>query len=58
VPDYDEDYLEENFQQKNEGLWGVYRFKRGWGGDLVRTVGPADRVYNSLTYKLYKWKRG
>lgn len=58
VPDYDQEHLEENFQQKNEGLWGVYRFKRGWGGDLVRTVGPADRVYNKLTYKLYKWKRG
>lgn len=58
VPDYDKEHLEANFQGKNEGLWGVYRFKRGWGGDLIRTVGPADRVYNNLTYRIYKWRRG
>lgn len=58
VPDYDQDYLEANFKENREGLWGVYRFKRGWGGDLVRTVGPADRVYNKLTYRLYKRRRG
>ena len=58
VPDYDRDHLEENFQQNNAGLWGVYRFKRGWGGDVARTVGPVDRVYNNLTYRVYKWRRG
>jgi lipid II:glycine glycyltransferase (peptidoglycan interpeptide bridge formation enzyme) len=32
VPDEDPETLEAQFEQRNEGLWGVYRFKRGWGG--------------------------
>ncbi|MGC9336318.1 MAG: peptidoglycan bridge formation glycyltransferase FemA/FemB family protein, partial [Anaerolineae bacterium] len=35
-------------------LWGVYRFKRGFGGRLVRTIGAWDLVYASLRYKLYQ----
>ncbi len=50
--------LEANFTQRSSGLWGVYRHKRGYGGLIKRTVGPADRVYNNLVYKLYKRKRG
>ena len=29
VPDYDLDTLEANFSGRSDGLWGVYRFKRG-----------------------------
>lgn len=58
VPDYPEDTLEEQFAERGDGLWGVYRFKRGFGGELHRTVGAADRVYNKLLYRLYKWRRG
>jgi lipid II:glycine glycyltransferase (peptidoglycan interpeptide bridge formation enzyme) len=60
VPDADESELEANFQERNDGLWGVYRHKRGYGGDLRRTVGSADRVYNQRLYRLYQWwrKRG
>lgn len=58
VPDYDEETLEAQFTERNDGLWGVYRFKRGFGGELVRTVGAADRVHNKMLYKLYKWRRG
>ena len=57
VPDYPEDELEANFKSRNEGLWGVYRFKRGFGGQIKRTVGPADRVYNKLVYRLYQRQR-
>ena len=57
VPDYPEETLETEFTERNEGLWGVYRFKRGFGGELRRTVGAADRVYNRLLYRLYKWRR-
>jgi lipid II:glycine glycyltransferase (peptidoglycan interpeptide bridge formation enzyme) len=53
VPDSSEETLEAYFTQRNEGLWGVYRFKRGFGGRLVRAVGPFDRVYYPLLYKLY-----
>jgi lipid II:glycine glycyltransferase (peptidoglycan interpeptide bridge formation enzyme) len=57
VPDAPEDELEANFNDRSDGLWGVYRFKRGFGGKLRRTVGAADRPYNSLVYRLYQWRR-
>ncbi len=28
------------------GLWGVYRFKQGFGGQVVRYVGAYDYIYN------------
>lgn len=58
VPDFDEQLLEENFQKRSDGLWGVYRFKRGFGGKVLRSVGPFDRVYNAPIYRLYNaWVR-
>jgi len=56
VPDHDQEYLEANFKDHSEGLWGIYRFKRGFGGQVVRSAGPWDRVYNSFLYRLYlRW---
>jgi lipid II:glycine glycyltransferase (peptidoglycan interpeptide bridge formation enzyme) len=54
IPDADEKQLEEQFTQRSDGLWGVYRFKRGFGGALVRTVGAWDRVLGPLRYRLYR----
>jgi len=53
VPDENEDVLEAEFETRRDGLWGVYRFKRGFGGRLVRTVGAWDRVYNPVPYQAY-----
>jgi peptidoglycan pentaglycine glycine transferase (the first glycine) len=53
VPDEDEPTLEAEFAQRGDGLWGVYRFKRGFGGRLVRTVGAWDLVYAPVRYWLY-----
>lgn len=53
VPDEDESTLEAEFAQRGDGLWGVYRFKRGFGGRLVRTVGAWDLVYAPVRYWLY-----
>ncbi|MFC2037313.1 lipid II:glycine glycyltransferase FemX [Chloroflexota bacterium] len=53
VPDEDEPTLESQFTQRRDGLWGVYRFKRGFGGTLVRTIGAWDLVYAPLRYRLY-----
>lgn len=53
VPDEDEAVLESEFTQRGDGLWGVYRFKRGFGGRLVRTIGAWDLVYAPLRYRLY-----
>jgi peptidoglycan pentaglycine glycine transferase (the first glycine) len=55
VPDEDEGILEEQFIGRSDGLWSVYRFKRGFGGRLVRSVGAWDRVYGPLRYRLYRW---
>ncbi len=55
VPDVDEVELEANFKQRHDGLWGVYRFKRGFGGELRRAAGPWDRVYNPILYAFYHW---
>ncbi len=59
VPDEDEATLEAGFTRRSDGLWGVYRFKRGFGGRLVRTVGAWDLVYAPLRYRLFtaavKW---
>lgn len=54
VPDYPETELEEHFLDRSEGLWGVYRFKRGFGGELRRTIGTWDKVYQPFLYQLYQ----
>ncbi|MFZ1754527.1 MAG: peptidoglycan bridge formation glycyltransferase FemA/FemB family protein, partial [Caldilineaceae bacterium] len=35
-------------------LWGVFRFKQGFGGVVERTVGAWDRPLNSPVYHLYR----
>jgi len=35
------------------GLWGVYRFKQGFGGHVVRTVGAWDMPIDPLGARLY-----
>ncbi len=54
IPDADEAVLEAQFQERSDGLWGVYGFKRGWGGQVVRSLGAWDKVYNPLVYNAYK----
>jgi len=54
VPDADETALEAEFETRQDGLWRVYRFKRGFGGHLARSVGAWDRVYNPLLYPAYQ----
>ena len=53
VPDEDEETLEADFQSRSDGLWGVYRFKRGFGGEVKRAAQAMDRVYNPLLYWVY-----
>lgn len=38
---------------ESDSLWGVYRFKEGLGGKVVRTLGAWDFTPNPLWYKLY-----
>jgi lipid II:glycine glycyltransferase (peptidoglycan interpeptide bridge formation enzyme) len=56
VPDEEEETLEAQFTERGDGLWGVYRFKRGFGGEVKRAAQAMDRVYNPLLYRLYLWR--
>ncbi len=58
VPDADEEKLEANFNNRSDGLWGVYRFKRGFGGRIMRAAASYDRIYSPLLYKAYSWWSG
>ncbi len=53
VPDEDEETLEAEFADRSDGLWGVYRFKRGFGGRLIRWAGAYDRVFIRPLYWLF-----
>lgn len=56
IPDHDQEILETEFSHRSDGLWGIYRFKRGFGGTVHRSAGSWDRVYQSLPYNLYlRW---
>lgn len=53
IPDASEAELEANFEKRSDDLWGVYRFKRGFGGKITRSVDSINRVYSPLLYKIY-----
>lgn len=50
----DPDAYEDPESWGSDGLWGVYRFKRGFGGQVLRSVGGWDRVYSPPGYWLYR----
>ncbi len=54
VPDEDAETLEAQFQERSDGLWGVYGFKRGFGGRVTRSAGAWDKVYHNWLYNAYK----
>lgn len=54
IPDHGEKYLEQHFTDRSDGLWGVYRFKRGFGDRIQRSAGAWDRVYRPGLYSLYR----
>jgi peptidoglycan pentaglycine glycine transferase (the first glycine) len=38
---------------ESDSMWGVYRFKEGLGGQVVRTLGAWDYLARPLWYRLY-----
>ncbi len=46
----------EDLENKNirDGLWGVYRFKQGFGGEVTRYAGAFDLVFNRPLYLLWQ----
>ncbi len=55
IPDADWETLEAEFERRADGLWRVYKFKRGFGGEVRRSVGAWDLVNNRLIYAAYLW---
>ncbi len=53
IPDAEPIELEAHFKERSDGLWGVYRFKRGFGGRITRFLGSFDKVYHPLLYRLF-----
>jgi lipid II:glycine glycyltransferase (peptidoglycan interpeptide bridge formation enzyme) len=39
--------------EESDSLWGVYRFKEGFGGEVVRHIGAWDLPVNPMMYRLY-----
>jgi peptidoglycan pentaglycine glycine transferase (the first glycine) len=56
IPDDVTESIEDEESEREDGLWGVYRFKRGFGGSIRHAHPPMDRVYIPLLYKLYLWR--
>lgn len=54
IPDESEEVLESDFMSRSDGLWGVYRFKRGFGGMVQRSAPAFIRIYKPLLYRLYQ----
>jgi lipid II:glycine glycyltransferase (peptidoglycan interpeptide bridge formation enzyme) len=38
---------------ESDSMWGVFRFKEGLGGQVIRTLGAWDYAPNPLWYKMY-----
>jgi len=38
---------------ESESMWGVYRFKEGLGGEVLRTIGAYDLPIRPFYYRLY-----
>ncbi len=55
VPDMEEHILENEFEKRSDGLWGVYRFKRGFGGTLKRSMCAWEKVYHPILYRFFQW---
>ncbi len=58
IPDFDEETLEDEFIERSDGLWGVYRFKRGFGGEVIRYAGLWEKALSPLypvAVKARKW---
>lgn len=54
IPDVEESQLESDFANRGDGLWGVYRFKRGFGGRVRRSASSEEKIYHPVLYRIYR----
>ncbi len=43
-----------NELEESDSMWGVYRFKKGFGGKFVRTIGEWDYALRPAAYRAYR----
>ncbi len=43
-----------NFEKENNDMYGIYEFKRGFGGRVVELIGEFDLIISKSKYNLYK----
>lgn len=43
-----------NELEESDSMWGVYRFKKGFGGSFVRTIGEWDYALRPAAYRAYR----
>lgn len=55
IPDEEPETLEAQFKDRTDGLWGVYGFKRGWGGKIRRSEGALDYAYLPRAYRAFRF---
>jgi lipid II:glycine glycyltransferase (peptidoglycan interpeptide bridge formation enzyme) len=53
VPDASLEALEAGFEHRRDGLWSVYRFKRGFGGQWFQTPGAWEVPIRPALYRAY-----
>ena len=46
--------IEGNFKKENNPMYGVYEFKKGFGGEVVELIGEFDLIVNKPKYIFYK----
>jgi lipid II:glycine glycyltransferase (peptidoglycan interpeptide bridge formation enzyme) len=53
IPDAPHSELETGFETRRDGLWGVYRFKRGFGGEWFQAPGSWEIPLRPALHRLY-----
>jgi len=54
IPDESSEVLENYFTKRSDGLWGVYRFKRGFGGVIKRSAGVFEKINYPVLHRFFK----
>lgn len=50
--------IEGNFKKENNPMYGVYEFKKGFGGEVTELIGEFDLIINKPKYYFYKFAFG
>ena len=54
IPRYNFYGIDGNFDKNDNEMYGIYEFKRGFGGHVIEFIGEFDLVINKLVYGMYK----